>query len=196
MCRGLDTQTNIRSCVVMAIGNKTMQNAVTTSNQNRKSGFLLGIVFAGLLGIAAVSVSGTGDFTTTTTEQSSIGNVITSDTSFVFNNAGVSVATNAMSGAAAATSAQEITSGTLRLRTNGVTMGHFVYSMQLVEASALPSGTWTVQIFQDGTQVGNTITITQATAQGGTNEGATIIADMGTSLPVSNVFEVKLVKTA
>jgi|GEM_PF-4879914 len=193
---GVDTQMNIRSCVVMAIGHKTMQNAITTSNQNRRSGFLLGIVFAGLLGIAAVSVSGTGDFTTTTTEQSSIGNVITSDTSFVFNNAGVSVATNAMSGTASSTSAQEITSGNLRLRTNDVTRGDLVYSINLDEAVALSSGTWTVEIFQDGAKVGNTITITQATAQGGTNEGATIIADLGTSLPASNVFEVKVVKTA
>ena len=180
----------------MAIGHKTMQNATTTSNQSRKSGFLLGIVFAGLLGIAAVSVSGTGDFTTTSTEQSSIGNVISSDTSFVFNNAGVSVATNPMSGTAAATSAQEITSGTLTLRTNDITKGNFVYSIQLLETTALSAGTWTVEIFQDGTQVGNTITIVQAIAQAGTNEGATIIADMGTSLPASNVFEVKVVKTA
>jgi hypothetical protein len=180
----------------MSIGHKTMQSEIKASNNSRKSTLLVGVMLAGIIGIAFVSASGTGDFTTTTTEQSSIGNVISSDTSFTFGSAGVSVATNALSGTAAATSQQEIQNGNNRLRTNDVTRGHFVYQVQLTEASALSSGTWTVEILQDGTRVGNAISLTQSVVQSGTTEGATIIADLGTSLPSSNVFELKVVKTS
>jgi hypothetical protein len=156
----------------------------------------MGIMLAGIVGIAAVSASGTGDFTSTTTEQSSIGSVISSDTSFTFSSAGISVATNAQSGNAAPITPQEIVNGNNRLRTNDVTRGNFVYQVQLTEAIALSSGTWTVEIIHDGTRIGNTITLTQSVIQGGTSEGASIIADLGTSLPSSNVFELKVVKTS
>lgn len=175
-----------------------MQNRTTAVESSAKGHhYLVLAVMAGIVGIAFVSASGTADFSATSSEESSVGNVITSDSSFTFNNAGVSIATNQQAGAASSTSAQEITSSSnLRLRTNAVTTGHLIYSIRLLEASALTSGTWTIQIFQDGTQVGNTITVTQATAESGTTEGATIIADLGTSLPATNVFEVKVVKTA
>jgi hypothetical protein len=192
----VDKQRNIRSCVVMPIGHKTMQSETATSAKGRKSTLLLGVVFAGILGIAAISASGSGDFTSTSTEQSSIGNVITSDTSFTFSSAGVSVATNANAGTASAVMPQEIVNGNNRLRTNDVTKGHFVYEVQLVEASALSSGTWTVELLQDGSRVGNVITLTQSVVQAGNTEGATVVADLGTSLPSSNVFELKVVKTS
>lgn len=143
--------------------------------------------------LAALTI-GFGEFSTTSTTGSILGNVIESDESFDITNSGVTIATTQMRGAASATTPQEISTGNPILRTNDVTRGNFVYRIVVTEASALTSGTWEVQILQDGNQIGNTITLTQATPVSGT-EGATVIADLGISLPDENVFEVRITKT-
>lgn len=146
--------------------------------------------------VMAVSVSGIADFTTTSTTQSNIGNKVVSDTSFTITTAAPTVATESDAGSATGTATQEIADPSPTLRTNTVTSGNFMYKINMTEATALTSGTWTVKIFKDGTQVGDTITVSQAAAVAGTTEGAIILADMGTSLSATTIFEARITKTA
>jgi hypothetical protein len=149
-----------------------------------------------LAAMMAVSASGIADFSTTTTTQSNVGNKVVSDTSYTITTLAPYVATSSDAGSATGTDSQEIGDPRATLRTNAVTSGNFVYKLDLTEASALTSGTWTVKIFEDGTQVGDTITITQAVAVAGTTEGAIILADLGTSVSSTTIFEARMTKTA
>lgn len=168
--------------------------ATTSTANTRKSLTILLIGIIGVAGTLAALAIGFSEFTTTSTTGSILGDVVESDESFDITASGISVATNAMRGTAAGTTPQEITTGNPVFRTNDVTRGNFVYRVVLTEASALTSGTWEVKILQDGNQIGDTVTLTQATPATGT-EGATVIADLGTSLPNENVFEVRITKT-
>lgn len=162
----------------------------------RPSKVAISAMAAAVFLVMALSVSGIADFTTTSTTQSNIGNKVVSDTSFTITTAAPTVATASDAGAATGTATQEIADPSPTLRTNAVTSGNFLYKITLTEATALTSGTWTVKIFKDGTQVGDTITITQATAVAGTTEGAIILADMETSLSSTTIFEARITKTA
>lgn len=146
--------------------------------------------------LMAVSASGIADFTTTTTTQSNLGNKVVSDTSYTITTLAPYVGTASDAGTATGTSTQEIADPRATLRTNNITSGNFVYKLDLTEATALTSGTWTVKILKDGTQIGDTITITQAVVVAGTTEGAIILADLGTSIGSTTVFEARIAKTA
>lgn len=173
----------------------TSNLSVKGANKNKKPFMVAATGMALALVIAAAAATGSADFSTSTTTQSTLGNKVVSDTSFTITNSGVSVALESQAGSASATTAQEI-DASVTLKTNAVTSGNFVYKIALTEATALTSGTWTVKLYQDGSQVGSTMTITQAVVVAGTTEGATILADLGTSVPSTSVFEVRITKTA
>lgn len=158
----------------------------------------IGIIITASAVILVLSLSaavGMADFDTSSTTQSLVGTRIVSDTSYTFSQSGLYLAQSGDAGAASSTSAQEIDAVKPTLRTNAVTSGNFAYKVELTEASELSSGTWTVKMYQDGSQVGSTMTLTQASAVAGTTEGATIVADLGTSVATTTLFEVRITKT-
>lgn len=172
-----------------------MQSTHKVSNNKRAAKLAIPVMMA-FAAMIAVSASGIADFTTTTTTQSNLGNKVVSDTSYTITTLAPYVGTASDAGTATGTSTQEIADPRATLRTNNITSGNFVYKLDLTEATALTSGTWTVKILKDGTQIGDTITITQAVVVAGTTEGAIILADLGTSVGSTTVFEARITKTA
>ena len=170
-----------------------MHSAVT--DRSKKVTKLLLLVGAIAVMIGTISASGVADFSTSSTTQSIVGSVVKSDDSFTINSAGISIATAEDAGTAAGTSAKELTNPIPTLRANAVSTGNFVYRVTLTEDHPLNSGIWAVQVFEEGTQIGNTLTIKQTTTLGGNTEGATILVDLGNSMLSTTTLELKITKT-
>lgn len=156
--------------------------------------------------VAVLAGLGLGGFSTTFIKKSVMGDTLKNyDNSFVITNSGVTVATSFMSGPTTGTDPKEIiststpstaTSATspppiMILRTNAITKGHYVYKAILSETANLEGGIWTLQILQSGSQIGDTITIQQSTPNTKIQR-VTILADLGTSIPDSNAYDVKV----
>lgn len=150
-----------------------------------------------VLTLAAVVATGLADFTSSSSTQSLVAEVITSDNSFTFTSNGIAVAKQTDAGAATP-GPVELAGSTGVIRVNTVAKGNFTYSWDLAENGELNSGTWQVSVWQDGVQVGSSVNLDQGTAEAGAgNEYAKIYADFGASLPAGDtIIELKLVKTA
>lgn len=88
--------------------------------------------------------------------------------------------------------AVEISSAMPVVRANDVSMKHFVYQVTVTELENTKNGSWKVELFKDGEQLGNTVTIKQSTDDAGI-EGVVIVADIGTEITDGQyVFEVRV----
>jgi hypothetical protein len=159
---------------------------------------LLILVVLAVLPALAVAVAKT-DFNTAEVSQKYDAVVITNDNTFTVIEARITTSgANASATPTSEASPVDITAVRPTINATNISRGHIIYLYDFMEATttSAPAGSkWKIQLYLDGTKIGNDVYVGNVTAENGSQEGARIRWNLGATFN-GGVVEVVVTRIA